>query len=360
MTSPEAIVAPDAIEAPEALEAPEAHEAPEVLEAPEAIGLPEANEAPEDYGEATYVIGRHRKNPVLIYTSRTDRNKVYEFMMATKYKIPGLVSWKCVSCSKVKNGYRNLGAELNRKVPLILVDKDIIKEDPEKPLNAEHFCSGKDAVNAVLDRARIEFVHRHGNKEPYSEHIHETIQEFAREAASTAPIPLNLKEKRLVQRTLYAKCLPLLHGVNKRRKLKRQRHECVMESYQQDDESIMELGGGSMNTRLQDQPSCSGMPIRTTRNEYVPEGTPRKNILRKPVKTRAAPLTSPQTVLVRPLPPYYGSRAHASGSSQAQQQQHYQHHPLNQQMEYFESTEDTNEDLLISGDQQHVAYSVEL
>lgn len=129
----------------------------------------------ENFGEATYVSGRHRKNPVLIYTSRTDRNKVYEFMIATKYKvnfslnqvflylisfqIPGLVSWKCVSCSKVKNGYRNLGAELKRKVPLILVDNDIIKEDPERPLNAEHFCNGKGHLEAVVDRARIDFVH---------------------------------------------------------------------------------------------------------------------------------------------------------------------------------------------------------
>lgn len=42
---------------------------------------------PKDYGKATYVVGRHRKNPVLIHTSRTDKSKVYEFMIASKFKV---------------------------------------------------------------------------------------------------------------------------------------------------------------------------------------------------------------------------------------------------------------------------------
>ncbi|ULT85763.1 hypothetical protein L3Y34_005864 [Caenorhabditis briggsae] len=280
-----------------------------------------------DFGEATYVSGRHGKNPVLVYTSRTDRNKVYEFMIACRYKIPGLVSWKCVSCTKVKNGYRNLGEKLTRKVPLILVDNDIIKENPEKPLNAEHFCNGKDAVDAVLDRARIEFVHRHGDEEPNSLKIRQTIQLFAREAAATAPVPLNLKEKRHVQRQLDAKCLPLLHGVQKRRR------------------------------RLKDKEAS----LQESNFQHVEEEETHHHS--EPIQSPQEYQTSSHAVMVRPLPPapyYYQPSIPSRHDLSYQYQQHHQN-----QVDYYDNSEDVHQpvddnDDLISGDQQQVAYSIEL
>ncbi|UMM31513.1 hypothetical protein L5515_005684 [Caenorhabditis briggsae] len=263
-----------------------------------------------DFGEATYVSGRHGKNPVLVYTSRTDRNKVYEFMIACRYKIPGLVSWKCVSCTKVKNGYRNLGEKLTRKVPLILVDNDIIKENPEKPLNAEHFCNGKDAVDAVLDRARIEFVHRHGDEEPNSLKIRQTIQLFAREAAATAPVPLNLKEK----------------SMSRKKKL------------------IMFMSNNQLLLIL----------IYSTRNRF----NPHKKLIKHPQYQ-----TSSHAVMVRPLPPapyYYQPSIPSRHDLSYQYQQHHQN-----QVDYYDNSEDVHQpvddnDDLISGDQQQVAYSIEL
>ncbi|EFO87681.1 hypothetical protein CRE_05390 [Caenorhabditis remanei] len=323
--------------------------------------------ASQDFGEATYVVGRHRKNPVLMYTSRTDRNKVYEFMIACRYKIPGLVSWKCVSCSKVKNGYRNLGAELKRKVPLILVDNDIIKEDPEKPLNAEHFCNGKDAVDAVLDRARLEFVHRHGNEEANSSKMRETIHHFAREAAACAPIPLNLKEKRQVQRQLDAKCLPLLHGVNKRRRNKRNKEikgsVSVEKGFPHNAAELPERRNmpSSSDHHPHEHPEAI-FPINRQAGgiKYDPEvtDTPRK----KARTNKQAPQypVSSQPRPVRPIPPYtYRQPA----PSDVHQPYHTTAHP--EQIEYYEEIIEEiepvfNSDDLISGDQQQVAYSIEL
>uniref|UniRef100_A0A1I7U2B6 Glutaredoxin domain-containing protein n=1 Tax=Caenorhabditis tropicalis TaxID=1561998 RepID=A0A1I7U2B6_9PELO len=288
----------------------------------------------ENFGPATYVPGRHRKNPVLVYTSRKDRNKVYEFMIATRYKVAGLVSWKCVSCAKVKNGYRNLGAELKRKVPLILVDNDIIKEDPERPLNAEHFCNGKDAVDAVLDRARLEFVHQHGDKEPGSSRIHEEIHDFAREAASSTPIQLSLKEKKLVQRTLDANCLTLLHGVSKRRRWKQQKEAEENLNREQ------ELKEGS------DPAKSDGPPV--TKKSKVEAEEAAEIVKKRGVQKPKMPL--PQTVMVRPLPPYPQHSAPRY------------HHPEQYHSFYYVSEEvvEFNNEELIAGDQQQVAYSIEL
>ncbi|ULT85762.1 hypothetical protein L5515_005684 [Caenorhabditis briggsae] len=318
-----------------------------------------------DFGEATYVSGRHGKNPVLVYTSRTDRNKVYEFMIACRYKIPGLVSWKCVSCTKVKNGYRNLGEKLTRKVPLILVDNDIIKENPEKPLNAEHFCNGKDAVDAVLDRARIEFVHRHGDEEPNSLKIRQTIQLFAREAAATAPVPLNLKEKRHVQRQLDAKCLPLLHGVQKRRRRLKDKEASLQESNfqhveEEETHHVHEQQSTSSDPHLQhSEPIQSPQEVREEIEDSA--DLPRKKA-RRLIK-HPQYQTSSHAVMVRPLPPapyYYQPSIPSRHDLSYQYQQHHQN-----QVDYYDNSEDVHQpvddnDDLISGDQQQVAYSIEL
>lgn len=289
-------------------------------------------------------------------------------MIATKYKIPGLVSWKCVSCSKVKNGYRNLGAELKRKVPLILVDNDIIKEDPERPLNAEHFCNGKGHLEAVVDRARIDFVHMHGHEEPNSAQIRETIQHFAKEAASTAPIPLNGKEKREVQRTLGAKCLPLLHGVNKRRMCKK-RKEATQAQFRDNEEGILEHGEGSSSSvqhqQVKDDRSSNKINEKTGEVQEDFQETPRK---RRKAASKFPPFSSPtqQPLLVRPLPPMYYVRT--GMASQVLPHQHHHHDSHHHSIDYYEDVEIEEEarehvfddEELISGDQQQVAYSIEL
>ncbi|CAI2354955.1 unnamed protein product [Caenorhabditis sp. 36 PRJEB53466] len=300
----------------------------------------------QDYGKATYVTGRHRKNRVLIYTSRTDRTKVYEFMQAAKFKIPGMVSWKCVSCSKVKNGYRNLGAELKRKVPLILVDNDIIKEDPEKPLNAEHFCNGKEAVQAVLSRAKLEFVARHGDDEIHGDRMRETIQDFAREAVSSTPVPLSIKEKRQIQKSLDAGCLDLIQGVSKRRKTLQRKRESNMIA----EESIEEIN------RQDSGEGISGVGEM---------GKQRAEDHGDAISQKRMRLSQPETIplTVRPLPPYYYT--HVTPPDVQVVHHHPHHHHLDDQnsIDYYEEMGEGHQFIdgeLIPADQQDVAYDIEL
>ncbi|CAB3397687.1 unnamed protein product [Caenorhabditis bovis] len=135
-----------------------------------------------NFGIANYVEGRNGKNKVLVYMSRVHRSRVYTFQLSAKFKVPGLVSWKCSTCAKIKNEYTALGTRLDRKVPLILVDNDVIKEDPDRPLNAEHFCKGKPAVDAALQRSKIVFYSKKMQAVKGSKDPEKLFQQFSQEA----------------------------------------------------------------------------------------------------------------------------------------------------------------------------------
>ncbi|KHJ80933.1 hypothetical protein OESDEN_19386, partial [Oesophagostomum dentatum] len=61
-----------------------------------------ASTSKQSYGTATYAIGRHRKNKVFIWQSRKEHGRVYEFLVSSKFRIPGVVSWKCMDCMQIR------------------------------------------------------------------------------------------------------------------------------------------------------------------------------------------------------------------------------------------------------------------
>ncbi|KIH49503.1 hypothetical protein ANCDUO_20422 [Ancylostoma duodenale] len=95
-----------------------------------------ASTSKESYGIASYVISRHRKNKVFIWQSKKDHGRVYEFLVSSRFR---------------RQNVKDL------KVPLVLIDNDVIRENPDEPLNARHFCKGKDLVDAVLKRTKLQF-----------------------------------------------------------------------------------------------------------------------------------------------------------------------------------------------------------
>uniref|UniRef100_A0A0K0D9D9 Zf-3CxxC domain-containing protein n=1 Tax=Angiostrongylus cantonensis TaxID=6313 RepID=A0A0K0D9D9_ANGCA len=61
-----------------------------------------ASTSKESYGIASYAISRHRKNKVFMWQSRVQHGRVYEFLLASRFKVPGLVSWKCMHCMQIR------------------------------------------------------------------------------------------------------------------------------------------------------------------------------------------------------------------------------------------------------------------
>ncbi|VDO63369.1 unnamed protein product [Heligmosomoides polygyrus] len=78
----------------------------------------------KSYGTASYAISRHRKNKVFMWQSRVVHGRVYEFLVASRFK---LLLLRCLKFN-------------NLKIPLVLIDNDVIRENPDEPLNAPHFC----------------------------------------------------------------------------------------------------------------------------------------------------------------------------------------------------------------------------
>lgn len=62
------------------------------------------------------------------------------------------------------------------------MDNDVIKEDPDRPYNAPHVCSGKDLVEVAVYRAKLRFYENNAASERpvsaavehFSDNFHET------------------------------------------------------------------------------------------------------------------------------------------------------------------------------------------
>ncbi|CAI4222715.1 unnamed protein product [Auanema sp. JU1783] len=151
----------------------------------------------DDYGEATYAMSRHRKNKILVWKSREHEGRVYEFTLATRFKMDGVFSWRCLQCSLIKDKMKRNGESVkDKKVPLLLVDNDVLKENPDRPNNAAHFCEGRDLVESAVLRSKLLFYEAHEKSliEPT-----DVVKEFVEEAANTAPFQLTPVQKRSIQ-----------------------------------------------------------------------------------------------------------------------------------------------------------------
>ncbi|CAJ0950331.1 unnamed protein product, partial [Mesorhabditis belari] len=116
----------------------------------------------EDYGQANYLMGRNKKNPIIIYKSKLFPNRVYEWCFVHNFtKIPGYTTWMCIQCSVMKQKQKKMGEMVGNekigKVPRILVVDDVIREDPDNPIN-RHFCQGKNIIESALAKARVRVI----------------------------------------------------------------------------------------------------------------------------------------------------------------------------------------------------------
>uniref|UniRef100_A0A1I7XL06 Nucleolar protein 16 n=1 Tax=Heterorhabditis bacteriophora TaxID=37862 RepID=A0A1I7XL06_HETBA len=214
------------------------------------------------YGLASYVMGRHRKNKVFIWQSRTLKGRVYEFILASRFKVPGLISWKCMHCMQLKDQWKKDGKIIkNLKIPLVLIDNDIIKENPDRPLNAPHFCQGKDAVEAVLQRSKLQFYEQNAGTSGTTQDV---VNQFTENVLESVPFNLNATQKRQIKRSLDEKCEKVMKKVlQKRRK----------ESCHQDGEIEEEYRHGEYAMELQEishaLPQNSDADLDRDEDEFV-------------------------------------------------------------------------------------------
>ncbi|KAE9412403.1 hypothetical protein Angca_001047 [Angiostrongylus cantonensis] len=175
-----------------------------------------ASTSKESYGIASYAISRHRKNKVFMWQSRVQHGRVYEFLLASRFKVPGLVSWKCMHCMQIREKMkRQMKPVKDLKIPLVLIDNDVIRENPDKPLNAEHFCKGKDVVDAVLKRTKLQFYEEWAaNDGP----LEVSIDRFSDTVLEAVPLDLDAVQKRQMKQSLDEKCERVMKKVLRKRK----------------------------------------------------------------------------------------------------------------------------------------------
>ncbi|EYC24274.1 hypothetical protein Y032_0014g2414 [Ancylostoma ceylanicum] len=175
-----------------------------------------ASSTKESYGRASYVIGRHRKNKVFIWQSKKNHGRVYEFLVSSRFKVPGLVSWKCMHCmqirAKLKRERQNVK---DLKVPLVLIDNDVIREDPDEPLNARHFCKGKDLVDALLKRTKLQYYEECSTSEDPPE---VSVDKFAETVLETVPLEMDAYQRSQMKQSLDDKCERVMRKVIRKRK----------------------------------------------------------------------------------------------------------------------------------------------
>ncbi|CAD6199042.1 unnamed protein product [Caenorhabditis auriculariae] len=174
-----------------------------------------------EFGKAEYVNGRSKKNLVFLWESREHKSRVYEFIVSAKFKADGLVSWKCVHCMKLRDQMKKDGKPVaDRKIPLVHIDKDIIKENPEHPFNAEHFCTGRDIVDSAILRAKLSYL-KDSLKLPFpiTESPSETTESDLTEVVEKLPLKLDASQKRRV--TCVINRTPFLKRAALRQKLKK-------------------------------------------------------------------------------------------------------------------------------------------
>ncbi|KJH52354.1 hypothetical protein DICVIV_01446 [Dictyocaulus viviparus] len=170
----------------------------------------------ESYGIASYAISRHRKNKVFMWQSRVEHGRVYEFLLASRFKVPGLVSWKCMHCMQIREKRKRQKQPVkDLKIPLVLIDNDIIRENPDKPLNAQHFCKGKDVVDAVLKRTKLQFYEEWAaNDDP----LEVSIDRFSDTVLEAVPLDLDAVQKSQMKQSLDEKCERVMRKVLRKRK----------------------------------------------------------------------------------------------------------------------------------------------
>ncbi|CAJ0559198.1 unnamed protein product, partial [Mesorhabditis spiculigera] len=96
-----------------------------------------------------------RPAEIMFYMSRLHANRVYEWCMVHNYAhMPGYVTWMCTQCSVMKQRERKFGRYRQVKIPRILVVRDILMEDPDRPPHP-HICHGKDIVDSIASRAQV-------------------------------------------------------------------------------------------------------------------------------------------------------------------------------------------------------------
>ncbi|WKY12969.1 hypothetical protein Q1695_004077 [Nippostrongylus brasiliensis] len=198
---------------------PEEAEAPAVLKKymrqwGELCAMASTSKERESYGRASYAISRHRKNRVFMWQSQVVHGRVYEFVVASKMKIPGYVSWKCMHCMQLRERLKKeKKCVKDLKIPLVLIDNDIIRENPDKPLNAPHFCKGKDVVDAVLKRTKLEFYQDYSN-----DVIEVPKDQFSDAVLDAVPLQLDDAQKRQVKQSIDEKCERVMKRVLRKRK----------------------------------------------------------------------------------------------------------------------------------------------
>ncbi|KAL6744315.1 hypothetical protein Aduo_017264 [Ancylostoma duodenale] len=175
-----------------------------------------ASTSKESYGIASYVISRHRKNKVFIWQSKKDHGRVYEFLVSSRFRVPGLVSWKCMHCmqirAKLKRERQNVK---DLKVPLVLIDNDVIRENPDEPLNARHFCKGKDLVDAVLKRTKLQFYEECSTSDDTPEI---SVDKFAETVLESVPLEMDAYQRSQMKQSLDDKCERVMRKVIRKRK----------------------------------------------------------------------------------------------------------------------------------------------
>ncbi|VDO71647.1 unnamed protein product [Haemonchus placei] len=176
-----------------------------------------ASTSKESYGTASYAISRHRKNKVFMWQSRVVHGRVYEFLVASKFRIPGLVSWKCMHCMQIREKLKRQKQPVkDLKIPLVLIDNDIIRENPDEPLNARHFCQGKNVVDAVLKRTKLQFYEEWStsNEPP----LEVSVDRFSDAVLEAVPLDLDEVQKQQMKQSLDEKCERVMKKVLRKRK----------------------------------------------------------------------------------------------------------------------------------------------
>ncbi|VDM63704.1 unnamed protein product [Angiostrongylus costaricensis] len=157
-----------------------------------------ASTSKESYGIASYAISRHRKNKVFMWQSRVQHGRVYEFLLASRFKVPGLVSWKCMHCMQIREKMkRQMKPVKDLKIPLVLIDNDVIRENPDKPLNAQHFCKEWAANDGPLEVS---------------------IDRFSDTVLEAVPLDLDAVQKKQMKQCLDEKCERVMKKVLRKRK----------------------------------------------------------------------------------------------------------------------------------------------
>lgn len=108
----------------------------------------------------------------------------------------------------------------NLKIPLVLIDNDVIRENPDEPLNAPHFCKGKDVVDAVLKRTKLEFYQDWSFEDTP---IEVSADRFSDAVLDAVPLNLDATQKKQMKQSLDEKCERVMKKVLRKRKLEAQR-----------------------------------------------------------------------------------------------------------------------------------------